>query len=674
MSDYSTINGNGVVLDKQDMYVLMKLVKKYNLKQSEEILFNEANIRREDLVELNDPDNNFNHNELITRDGEHSPSYDKSIDPKIYIKAFEDLRTFVGEALDIYKHELSMVLYPILVQIYFKFIEHNMAEAGQKFIEKYGKDLDYFYREDLQQLLLLRKRVHLVNNDLVEAMDIDKFIIRMSRDSHSLFKRHIQDRKQEVIADIVANHLHFDTYEGTARSKEQCAITSGASIGEAKRQDNKVRVYFGLPKEIDIQLLTTPAPAPPEEEEDNDPDAPDKPKKKKPKKDPLFSKKSKTDPNAPANDRIPLPEMKDSDKLEKLKSLRETMKRIALNRDSLPSVCFYTILNAHNTVCSAEVSEDSTILAVGLTDSSIKVWSLTPSKLREMKTAEQLKDVDKDSEDVVARMMDERSGEQCRVLYGHNGPVFRCAFSPDKLNLLSCSEDGTLRLWSLLTWTCVVVYKGHLFPIWDVRFSPHGYYFASGSYDKTVRLWATDTYQPLRIFVGHLADVSCVQFHPNSNYIASGSEDRTVRLWDVFNGQLVRLMTGHKGTITSLAFSTCGRYLASGAADNIAIVWDLAQGQLITTLVKHTGTLNTMTFSRDGTILAIGGLDNYLTLWDFSKLAEEYINQSTNASHNPDINDGEKYLLRAYPTKATPFLTLHFTRRNLLFGVGTFRS
>lgn len=45
-----------------------------------------------------------------------------------------------------------------------------------------------------------------------------------------------------------------------------------------------------------------------EEEEDNGQD-PDKPKKKKPKKDPLFSKKTKSDPNAPPLGRMPLPNL-----------------------------------------------------------------------------------------------------------------------------------------------------------------------------------------------------------------------------------------------------------------------------------------------------------------------------------------------------------------------------
>lgn len=105
---------------------------------------------------------------------------------------------------------------------------------------------------------------------------------------------------------------------------------------------------------------------------------------------------------------------------------------------------------------SAEISDDSSLIAIGFADANIKVWSLTPSKLREMKPVDQLKEIDKEAEDIMVRMMDDRTAETARNLLGHCGPVYRCSFSPDKTLLLSCSEDTTVRLWSFHTWTCVV--------------------------------------------------------------------------------------------------------------------------------------------------------------------------------------------------------------------------
>lgn len=203
--------------------------------------------------------------------------------------------------------------------------------------------------------------------------------------------------------------------------------------------DNKVKVYYGLLKEPDLQCAQT---AEEEEDEAANPDG-EKPKKKKAKKDPLFSKKTKSDPNAPPVGRMPLPNLKDADKFEKIKALREASKRVTLGAESLPSICFYTILNAVHSVTAAEVSEDSSLLAVGFSDSIIKVWSLLPQKLRAMKTGEALADLEKDADDVLVRMMDDRTAETVKILHGHNGPVYSLSFSPDRNLLLSCGEDTT---------------------------------------------------------------------------------------------------------------------------------------------------------------------------------------------------------------------------------------
>lgn len=313
-------------------------------------------------------------------------------------------------------------------------------------------------------------------------------------------------------------------------------------------------------------------------------------------------------------------------------------------------------------------------------------------------------------------MMDERSGESSRSLYGHAGPVYSVSFSPDRLLLLSCSEDSTIRLWSLQIWTCVVVFKGHLSPVWDVKFSPLGYYFASAGSDRTARLWATDNYQPLRLFAGHFSDVDvriilfsnclmhvyysyiiyyyiykyiiyfnkyiltcfflsqCIQFHPNSNYVATGSSDRRVCLWDCVTGNYVRLMTGHKSPIHVLAFSVCGRYLASAGSDCKVLVWDLAHGHLVAELCAHDKSIHSLTFSRCGNLLVSGSLDSTLKLWDFTKLAEDTSSEDVNISHNPDVKSGNAYLLRSYATKSSPVIALHFTRRNLLLAISMFDS
>ncbi|KAF6214950.1 hypothetical protein GE061_009695 [Apolygus lucorum] len=641
------------------LQAVLQVLRKYNLKETEELLKKEAKVGVDG--EPGQGGDSEVSNVLST--------YKSEGNPELYEDAYIDLKKFVDGSLDAYKHELGMILYPVFVHMYLELVYNNHEDQAIKLMKKFSKEQEDYYQTDLQKLAQVTKKEHMKGNEITDTFKSNEFIIRMSRDTLATLKRHLQEKKQSIILNIIQEHLYFDMYEGVARTKQQIDAVAGSIIGEATRADNKTKVYYGMPKEPDYQYTAV------DDDEEGEAGEGDKPKKKKPKKEPLFGKKTKSDPNAPPTDRLPLPDLKDNDKMEKVKALREASKRVTLGPETLPSICCYTLLNAEGKVICSEISDDSSILAVGFSNSNIKLWSLLPQKLKGMKSAEQLQDIDHDAEDVWARIIDERNVDTTRVLYGHSGPVYRLSFSPDRSLLLSCSEDATVRLWSLLTWTCLVAYKGHVYPVWDVRFSPHGYYFATASHDKTARLWTTDHHQPLRIFAGHFSDVDRVLFHPNSNYVATGSSDRTVRLWDCITGHHVRVMTGHKSPIHALAFSVEGRFLASAGADTRILMWDLAHGHLLAELNSHTAPVHCLAFSRDGNILASGSLDCSTKLWDFTKLSEEVSIEDVNVSHNPEIrNNTESYLLRSYATKNSPLNHIVFSRRNVLLAICTYDS
>ncbi|XP_042903545.1 transcription initiation factor TFIID subunit 5 [Parasteatoda tepidariorum] len=644
-------------LNKNAILAVLQFLKKHNLQETEAILRKETKITDDDKASESAQSESDVSSVLST--------YKSEGDPDIYEDTYISLKKFIETSLDTYRHELSMILYPVFVHMYLELVYNEHESQALYFMDRFGPEQEEYYLEDVKKLSCLTKKDHMKGNEFMDNFRSGQFTVRMSRDTYNFLKRHLQDKKHNVLQNIIQEHLYLDVYEGISRTKSQIDSTAGALAGEAARQANKSKVFYGLLKEPDIQI--------PLDDEDEGQDGDDKPKKKKPKKDPLLSKKSRNDPNAPQANRIPLPELRDADKLDKINALREAQKRVRLGPNNLPSICFYTFLNSHQGVTCAEISEDSSLLSAGASDSLVRIWSLNSNKLKAMKPAQELENIDKEADDVLYRMMDERNACDIRTMVGHSGPVYSTSFSPDRNLLLSCSEDATVRLWSLQTWTNVVCYKGHCFPIWDVKFSPYGYYFASCGHDRTARLWATDQYQPVRVFSGHVSDVDCIQFHPNSNYIATGSSDRTIRLWDVLSGSCVRVMTGHKGAVYNLAFSTCGRFLASAGSDKKILIWDIAYGHLLAELTGHHDTIYSLCFSREGTVLASGGLDNCIKLWDISKLLEEIDLEDLNISHAPTVkNTSDAYLLGTFKTKSTPVLSLHFTRRNLLLSAGMY--
>ena len=56
----------------------------------------------------------------------------------------------------------------------------------------------------------------------------------------------------------------------------------------------------------------------------------------------------------------------------------------------------------------ADICEDSTLLATGYDDSVVRIWSLTPKKLRTLKSVNELAKIDKEADDVLERIMNEK--------------------------------------------------------------------------------------------------------------------------------------------------------------------------------------------------------------------------------------------------------------------------
>lgn len=346
-------------------------------------------------------------------------------------------------------------------------------------------------------------------------------------------------------------------------------------------------------------------------------------------------------------------------------------------------------------ICSInclDFSEDNTLVAAGMSESYIRVWSLEGKVLPS----------------AVVSGMSDPAPLPSRRLIGHSGPVYAVSFSPSIASsgplaptttakyLLSSSADKSVRLWSLETWTCLVIYKGHDHPVWDVKWGPFGLYFLTGSLDRTSRLWRTDHIEDLRMFVGHDKDVDCVGFHPNGAYTFSGSSDRIVRMWAVSNGYPVRMFTGHTGNITALSSSPSGKILASADDAGTIILWDLASGKLKKRMRGHAkGGIWSLSWSVESTVLASGGADGTIRIWDVDPPKETPSTQGrtpaeNNASQKVDGNAQSQTVtgaggkkkgkdvvvsadqISAFPTKKTPVYKVCFTRQNLVIAGGAY--
>lgn len=332
------------------------------------------------------------------------------------------------------------------------------------------------------------------------------------------------------------------------------------------------------------------------------------------------------------------------------------------------------------------------LVAAGFDTSYIRIWSLDGKNIEEAYSdVESLHDL---------------PPSNSRRLIGHSGPVYAVAFAPSASKnesvseadrvptnarwLLSSSADKTIRLWSLDTWQCMVVYKGHDRPVWDLRWGPFGHYFVSGGSDRTARLWVTDHIRQQRIFVGHDQDVDVVCFHPNSAYVFTASCDHTVRMWAVTTGNAVRMFTGHTGNITAMECSRDGKLLASADDAGSIFLWDLAPGRLLKRMRGHgKGGIWSLSWSVESTVLVSGGADGTVRVWDVAGpqesgrvISESGTGAKINAGDTTTTGQSKKKKgkdvvvspdqISAFPTKKSPVYKVKFTNMNLVVAGGAY--
>lgn len=243
----------------------------------------------------------------------------------------------------------------------------------------------------------------------------------------------------------------------------------------------------------------------------------------------------------------------------------------------------YKFIMEHKYVESVAFSPDSSLLASGSRDHTIKLWKVS-------------------------------DGERIATL-NHGDSVNSVAFSPDGKVLASGGWDRTVKLWRVSDGKRIATLEGHLYSVQSVAFSPDGSLLASGSKGNIIKLWNVSTGENIRTLEGHKDNVYSVAFSPDGSLIASGSGDKTVKLWRVSDGECTATLKGHKNRVYSVAFSSDGSLIASGDRDNTIKLWGVSDGESIATLKEHEGYVNSVAFSPDSSLLVSGSMDNTIGLW-----------------------------------------------------------
>ncbi|XP_051001828.1 striatin-3 isoform X3 [Acomys russatus] len=184
------------------------------------------------------------------------------------------------------------------------------------------------------------------------------------------------------------------------------------------------------------------------------------------------------------------------------------------------------------------------------------------------------------------------------TLVAHTDAVWGLAYSGIKNQLLSCSADGTIRLWNPQEkLPCICTYngdKGHGVPT-SVDFigCDPAHMVTSFSTGSAV-IYDLETSQSLVMLSSQVDSglqssnhINRVVSHPTLPVTVTAHEDRHIKFFDNKTGKMIHSMVAHLDAVTSLAVDPNGIYLMSGSHDCSIRLWNLDSKTCVQEITAH---------------------------------------------------------------------------------------
>ncbi|KAF6732760.1 Striatin-3 [Oryzias melastigma] len=181
---------------------------------------------------------------------------------------------------------------------------------------------------------------------------------------------------------------------------------------------------------------------------------------------------------------------------------------------------------------------------------------------------------------------------------GHTDAVWGLAYSGIKNRLLSCSADGTVKLWNpAAKEPCTSTFntdQEHGIPT-SVDFNGCDPAHMVASFNGgDVAIYDLETSQTAVVLKGQgdgtaasLNHINKVVSHPTLPITITAHEDRHIKFFDNKTGKLIHAMVAHLDAVTSLAVDPNGIYLISGSHDCSLRLWNLDSKTCVQEITAH---------------------------------------------------------------------------------------
>ncbi|XP_063812950.1 WD repeat-containing protein 3 [Pseudophryne corroboree] len=171
---------------------------------------------------------------------------------------------------------------------------------------------------------------------------------------------------------------------------------------------------------------------------------------------------------------------------------------------------------------------------------------------------------------------DTRKGEKVLILHGQKHEVTQLCPSPDGLSLAVGYEDGSIRVFSILSGESGITFNGHKAAVTALSYDHLGGRLVSGSKDTNVIVWDVINESGLYRLKGHKDGVTQAVFLKEKNLLVTSGKDTLVKWWDLDTQHCFQTMVGHRTEVWGLTVLSDESRILTGSADSELRAWNIS--------------------------------------------------------------------------------------------------
>ena len=185
---------------------------------------------------------------------------------------------------------------------------------------------------------------------------------------------------------------------------------------------------------------------------------------------------------------------------------------------------------------------------------------------------------------------------------------------PEGMRAFTAGQDKLWRVWGVDTGTSTGQMIGHENVVTCIGLAPDETQIVTGSDDRTVRFWDAQSAKPLGSVTieGSPRDLA---FDDDSAfvYVAAGPGNSLVQI--KLADRSMKVFEGHKGAVTCVACSEDTSRVYSGGDDQVVLGWDAAKGTQVLSIAVGSPVV-ALTVAADGSRFYAAGADNSIAVFD----------------------------------------------------------